>query len=145
MAGFLTNFGSVLRGVISQQPQEIREADKAGPVRETRTLSQTLDDSGDDSGGGRTGSGRTGGSPTGGGPTGGGGGGGPVVPPLSSTFILLVKLNFALIIFLLATVIGLAVWGDPDRQAIQTAFNTMITLFTGSVGTFVGLIGGKAA
>jgi hypothetical protein len=54
-------------------------------------------------------------------------------------------LNFILIVLLGAGVFYLAIWGDPARPAVQTLFTTASNLLTGSVGTFVGLIGGKAA
>jgi hypothetical protein len=136
MADFLSNVGCVLRGVIS--PPAIKAGSGQNSARETRTLSTTLDDTGSDSGGG----GGTGKAPTGGDGT---GGGVTIVPRLSSTFRLLVVLNFILIVLLGAGVFYLAIWGDPARPAVQTLFTTASNLLTGSVGAFVGLIGGKAA
>ncbi len=131
MGSFFSNFGHVLGAVISPpEPQETK------PASRVRVEAQTM-------GTGGSGSGPSSGGGTGGGGAPGGPGGG--VPPLSSTFRLLVILNFVLIILLGAALIWLTVSDSGAKPSVQTLITTLTNLLTASVGTFVGLIGGKAA
>ena len=126
MAGVLGRIGLVLREVVAPQAVETE------PVPPGRTLSRTLNDGSGGGGGGAAGAA-------------GGGGGGPPIPPLSGTFRLLVILNFILVVLLLITMIFLAFQHNASNPQVDTAYNTISNLLIASAGTFVGLIGGKAA
>jgi hypothetical protein len=63
---------------------------------------------------------------------------------ISPAFRLVVILVFILILVFGAATVLLAIYGDPSKSAIQSAYTAMSTLLTASAGAILGLIGGKA-